>query len=277
MRNFIVVMIVLAVGCAQAVVLMEENFTPATGVNVGDDIETGNLASGNTLAKSGGSGTWGEFSGTDLTYTGLQDSNDGYGYTHSQAVGENRSLRVTPSATWETGGVYMSFLLRVNDLTGMPTAWSLESTIISLRDTEGSNVLGLRNNGSGGYEIMVAEREADMANGPTDAQCSTAVTLAVGTTYLIVVGADNVADSTAGSFELWVNPTALGGAAPAATTSGEWRTSGGSNNDIFYLGDTDIAAAMATVLMDDVRVGTTFADVTPSGYVPEQGTVVMVK
>jgi len=276
MKKLITLIAILAIaGMAQAALIAYEDFGREDGVDVGDEIKASNLSSGNPLNPGYSVGTPGEFTGSDLVDPNgnLQTTANSSGYTHTHAALDNKYISWKHGGSVSNGGLFMSFLLNVPTTNGMQTSWSNDSDIMGLRSTTGSNVIGLRANGSGGYEIAVAERQSDLANGPGDAQTSDAITLTAGLTYLVVVGADDVTDSGVGSFEMWVNPTVLGGAAPTADTAGQWRTGTAANNNSLKLGDIDTNTGTATVLLDDIRIGTTFGDVTP---VPEPATVGML-
>jgi hypothetical protein len=143
----------------------------------------------------------------------------------------------------------------------------MDSPIFSFFDLAGRNVVCLRSDGSGGGYIMVANSKYEVVNGPTDPQCSDEIALTTNTTYLIVLGADDVTDNSSGSFKIWINPTSLGGTAPTATTAGQWLLSFGDSNDNIVLGSEDQTAGgsvLTGVNFDELRVGNSYAAVTPA-------------
>ena len=89
--------------------------------------------------------------------------------------------------------------------------------------------------------------------------------LALNTTYLIVLSYD-FGTSTA---SLWLNPTSLGGAAPTATES---ITGAGVVTSIANVG-FKAQSTTGDFLIDNLRIGTTWADVTP---VPEPSTFALM-
>ncbi len=274
MKKFILLIAMAAIVAlpfsAFAELIIYENFEATegneNGVAFGSADASGEWSNGGTVSESPNT------SSGDLPSagTGLMPSS-GNGKISINNPTDIDDGTIRPKTSWtsvEAGSYYASFLLNVTNVAGLNTAWAIGDDIFSLRDTVGSNVLGLRNDEVGGYEIVVAATKFDMANGPTDPQCSDAVSMSVNTVYLIVLGADDVTDSTAGSFKLWVNPV-INGTAPAATTAGTWRTSGGANNDLLWFANNANDAGSAdlrNVYIDEFRAGTNWTDVTP---VPE--------
>jgi hypothetical protein len=105
-----------------------------------------------------------------------------------------------------------------------------------------------------------------LRSNPQAATTGTGSALTIGTTYLIV----EELDLTAKTSTLWINPTP-GAAAPAATAS----LSGLSATAVDNVGfKTTSGGATGAYLIDNLLIGTTFADVTPA--VPEPSTLMLV-
>lgn len=80
-----------------------------------------------------------------------------------------------------------------------------------------------------------------------------------GTTYLVVVKLVTNGSSASTAF-LWVNPSTLGGAEPAGSVSNSSGTSTAADIGSILLRNS---SQTAKVQVDEIRVGSTFADVTP--------------
>jgi len=268
MRNvlFTLALVGLLVAPASAATIFTENFDATSGNENGEIWGTSDVSN---VWTAGYTGTENPMTSSgNLTYSGLADSSGSGKVDVNSPTTSDRGRTATGGWTSvESGGYYLSYLLRVTSFSGILSSWDDGCVLTSWRDTDNSNVVGLRQVDANNGVIMISERSTDLANGPSDAQSSGEIALTINTTYLIVLGVDDVTDSAAGSFELWVNPTQLGGAAPTADTSGEWRTSGGANNDGFSIGTE---SNWTGVYIDEVRIGTTYADVTP---VPEPATL----
>jgi pectate disaccharide-lyase len=152
-----------------------------------------------------------------------------------------------------TGDVYCSFLLRVNSTTGL--------------DGTGKVIVGLIRNGSSSSYYVDAWLRLNGANveiGLSKLRAGTtwrSAPLTVGTTYLVVVKYQFVANSNNDGVSLWVNPTALGGGEPGADVS---FSTGSDGNNSTGIGRCYLYGGM-TVDLDELRIGSTWADVAPSG------------
>lgn len=103
------------------------------------------------------------------------------------------------------------------------------------------------------YKLGISTGSITLTTCPTDLSC--------GTTYLIVVKYD----ITASTATLWVNPTTLGGTEPAGSTvnSDAYTASGIASICIRNGYSTVAAGGTPNMYIDEVRVGTTYASVTP--------------
>jgi hypothetical protein len=159
-----------------------------------------------------------------------------------------------------TGGnvFYASGLFRRSAVSG-------EQSLVQFRDTVAGNIrwsFGINNAGS--FLVSV---------NPTDAnQVATGGTAAADTTYLIVARI-RTNTGTGGNDEVFLQAYGPGDtviAEPAADTDWQLRSSGGSSVTLTFAELLMANAAGATNQFDELRVGTTFADVTG---VPEPASV----
>jgi pectate lyase len=220
-----------------------------------------NYASGNLGTTGSGSG----WSGSNVGVTTTSNSLDGTSVGLEASSG-NKVTTTTGSASGTfnqfstgitSGTVYYSFLLRVNSTSGLDDTGRVISSL--LRNGSASSFyqdVYLRLNG-GNVEVGLAK----LREGTT--WYSTPLT--VGTVYLIVSKYEFVGSSNNDIVSLWVNPVTGGTNAPTADISfGSGINNGNSSTGI---GRCYIYGGCSADL-DEVRVGTTWADVTPLGSAP---------
>ncbi|MDW8308060.1 MAG: immunoglobulin domain-containing protein [Verrucomicrobiales bacterium] len=154
-----------------------------------------------------------------------------------------------------TGAVYYSFLLRVNSTSGLDANGKVVTGLLRAGSASSYYVdVWLRLNGAN-VEIGVSKLRAGVTwhSAP----------LAVGQTYLVVVKYLFVTGSNNDVVSFWLNP-ATGGSEPPAdlaiSTGGDGNDSTGIGRCYFY-GGTSTSA-------DELRIGSEWADVTPSGGTP---------
>jgi hypothetical protein len=240
-------------------VLYEEfNYTPPAYIG-------GNGAAGSTSnnwtthsVTSGQTTTIDVISG-NLTYTGLAASS---GYKVSMFGNANATSRDVNRAITTTDNVlYYSVLINVVDNSGITTTGDY---FMHFGATAGTSVtvfggrLGAKQVNSGAnYRFMIQNTSGGSPNFTEFAQ-----DLTFGTTYLVVVKYDKSVAPTVAS--LWVNPSSLGGAEPAGNVS---NNSGTSTYSAFASICLRNNATTPKVEIDEIRIGATWADVTPSGIV----------
>jgi hypothetical protein len=200
-----------------------------------------------------------------LNYSGLETSTGNalqFGRRHRQITSPTFSPSVPAAGT----SVYVSFLVRVDTL---GTDWTNTSgnTILNLQTTAPNSrvAVGLtRNNAE--YHVRLAP---NLTPNPSPAPTNSADTYIVGETLLIVARLNyisNVSGSTwTVSTDLWINPdsSTFGTNTPpvALISSPEGDVTGGITS--FSTGIDNPGNLPQTLLIDEVRVGTTWADVTP--------------
>ena len=245
----------LACESLHATVLFEDGFNYAVGgLNATDVSPTG--TSGN--AWSSGSSRITVVSG-NLTYNNLQD----LGGNSIQDIWNGSAGSVVNTYTAQTSGnVYYSFLLNcaaapsttiyltsLNPGTGAPNG-----SADALQIDVGPN--------AGGFQVGLRTAGASVTLAPT--------VLSLNTTYLVVA---EFSFGGTGTASLFLNPV-VGGSQPTADVT---LTGNGTVTSIADLGfkAQSSTTATGTFLVDDTRVGTTWADVTPIAAVPEPSTFAM--
>ena len=248
---FLTVMVSLAVlamaGIANASLIAYEPFNYALGA-INNAAAT--TAAGTPTATTGGgfSGTW--FAGGTgcaivggLTYAGLPTTNNAMQWSTSISYeGENLAAAILPATV---GTVYVSFLYKAPSYTANKTGLALDNGA-------GANqgyYMGMTASGTFGV--------ATVDNGSGTVLGTATGTISFNTTYFVVV--KFVKDSGGTYYQsgsIWINPTP-GGTEPAAsgTFTGTY-TSATKFADFLTLG--------SSVITDEIRIGTTWADVTPA-------------
>lgn len=249
-----------AVAClsagAPASLLLHENF----GHTPGDNLV------GKTPA--GESSPWAQdATGTALTLAsgdlaapaGLQASSGNR--VQLPSAGTQQSAQVPFDATG-ANDLYYSYLLRLDTISGLSTStWSTLSRV-ELSTTNGAGVF-VRLNGSdtNKFDLGIHKR----ANGGAVVTDPTLTGLNKGE-VLLVVARYNTNGANPDSMDIWINPASASfgaGAPPAPTFSS---TAGGDITAAWNTFVIDPPNASVQGYFDELRVGTTWADVTP---VPE--------
>ncbi|NDV63403.1 hypothetical protein G0Q06_13135 [Puniceicoccales bacterium CK1056] len=234
---------------ASADILAYEPFDyPLGALNGG----TPTTATGVPTATTGGGFTATWFSGgagttivDGLTYPGLQVSNNALQWSTSVPYhGENLATAILPSTT---PSVYVSFLYNAPSYTANKSGFAVDNGAAS---NEGY-YMGMTSSGTFGV--------ATVANGSGTVLGTASETINFNTTYFIVVKFDK---DSAGTYyksgSIWINPTP-GASEPAASG-----TFTGSYTAMNKIQDFLTALGGSIVKTDEIRLGTTWADVTPS-------------
>ncbi|GAA4325157.1 T9SS type A sorting domain-containing protein [Flaviaesturariibacter amylovorans] len=162
-----------------------------------------------------------------------------------------------------SGSVYASFLLNVTALTGTQSTTNggyFAGFIQAGSTTNYGATVWLRAAGTNQYQIGINTRTTASATSwlPT--------LYNLGTTNLVVISYDiNAATATDDVARIWVNPTALGGAAPAADATAVPGTDLGTSGVGRFLLRQNDALGTPFVEFDELRVGLDYASVTPTG------------
>jgi hypothetical protein len=232
----------------QATLLFEDGFNYSTGGLNGSDVSPAGT-SGN--AWSSGSSRITVVSG-NLTYSGLADLG---GNSVQNIWGLSAGSVINTYTAQTSGNIYYSFLLNCT------TAPSASTYLTSLNPGTGAP------NGSGdALQVDVAPNAGGFQVGLRTAGASITLAptvLSLNTTYPVVA---EYSFGGSGSATLYLNPV-VGASQPTAdvTLSG--------NGTVTSFADLGFKAqntpVTGTFLIDSVRVGTTWADVTPVAPVPE--------
>jgi hypothetical protein len=230
---------------AQATLLFSEAF------NYNPGVLGGKVNPGNSIAWSSGSANLTIVSG-NLTYAGLADQ----GGNELQIINGVSAGSIYNTFVNQTSGqIYYSFLFN-------PTAVDSANNYFTAMNPG----TGAPNGSSDAIDAYYyASGKIEMRAAAQSATAGTGAALTLGTTYLIV----EEIDLTAKTASLWINPdsSTFGGIAPAATAS----LSGLTATAIDDVGFKAQSTAGGPYLVDNLLIGTTWADVTPAA-VPEPST-----
>lgn len=239
--------------------ILTETFSYAVPGNIGGNTTTATDATGsnNWLTHSntvGNAGTIDVISGS-LSYPGLTASagNKVYLPGSNSAVPRDINRAITSTATT----LYYSALINVLDntqLTANPTYFFGFGGAAGVSVTTLGARLGIASSNAGANFRLSIQN----ISGGTPTFTENAVDLTFGTTYLVVVKYDAAASPTNAS--LWVNPSSLGGTEPASTVTNNSGTQAFATFASVYIRN---AAGGPKTEIDEIRVGTTWASVTP--------------
>ncbi|NVO18463.1 MAG: chitobiase/beta-hexosaminidase C-terminal domain-containing protein [Bacteroidetes bacterium] len=224
----------------------------------------GNIG-GNTTASGTTNNNWTTHSntkvGTDdvvassLTYTGLSNPTGNKVFIPGNNTTTPRDVNrgFTSTATV----LYYSALIQVVDNTQLGTA---DDYFMNFGATSGATVtsfggkLGIKSvNAGANFRLSI-----NNTSGGTVTFTEFATDLSFGTTYLVVVKYDRSVSPTVAS--LWVNPVSLGGTEPAGSVS---NSSGTGTFAAFASICLRNSSGTPKANIDEIRIGTTWADVTP--------------
>lgn len=241
--------LLVTTGIANAAILAYEPFDYPLGAINGGDATT---ATGTPTATTGGGFTATWFSGgpgttivDGLTYPGLQTSDNALQWSASVPYhGENLATAIFPSTT---PTVYVSFLYNAPSFTANKSGFALDNGAAANQ----GYYMGMTAPGVFGV--------ATVANGSGTVLGTASESISLNTTYFVVVKFDSdVAGTYYQSGSIWINPTP-GGSEPSASG-----TFTGTYTVMNKIQDFLTALGGSNVLTDEIRLGTTWADVTPS-------------
>ena len=196
----------------------------------------------------------------NLSYPGLSTSS---GYkTKLPGTNSTVSRDINRAITSTATVLYYSALINVIDATQLSATTA--DYFMHFGATAGSSVtifgarLGIKSvNAAANYRLSILN-----TSGGTTAFTDFAQDLNFGTTYLVVVKYDRSTVPTTAS--LWVNPSSIGGAEPTGQVT---NTSGTSTFTTFASICMRNSSGTPKAEIDELRVGTTWADVTPTGTI----------
>ncbi|MBI5540669.1 MAG: T9SS type A sorting domain-containing protein [Bacteroidia bacterium] len=225
---------------------------------------TADCASNGWLTHSGTVGTIDIVSGS-LSYTGLQASTGG----KIHLTGTAALTRDVNAVATVTGNVaYYSALINVVDstdlsITGYDYFLGLAASAGNASVTAFGGRLGIKavNTNKANFRLGILNTSGG-TTGTSFTDCG--IDLNYGTTYLVVVKYDKSTVPTTAS--LWINPTTLGGADPAGSVTNNVGTSTFATFAAVFIRNgysSTILGGTPNVDIDEIRVGSTFASVTP--------------
>jgi len=239
--------------------LLYEGFEYATPAFIGGNGDAGSTSNNwTTHSVTAGQTTTIDVQDGSLSYTGLKSSLGNKVYLFSGGTVTTRDVNRGFTSTAMV--MYYSALVNIIDNTQLTAldnyfmhfgaAQGAVNTTFGGRlgakiATANTNFRFIIANNSGGTSVVYSDNGAD---------------LNFGTTYLVVVKYDISAPLTVAT--MWVNPTSLGGAEPAGGITNNTGTNAFAN---FSTGSICLRNNQTTpkANIDEIRVGTTWADVTP--------------
>ena len=256
----LVKLVVVAAACravpsARAVVLFNDGFNYAVGgLNATDVSPAG--ASGNAWSSGSSHIT---VVNNNLTYSGLQDLG---GNAVQDVWGVSAGSVVNTYTAQTSGSVFYSFLLNCS------VAPSVNTYLTALNPGTGAPngssdalQIDIGPGGTGGFVVGLRTAGAAITSAST--------VLSLDTTYLVVA---EYTFGGLGSASLFLDPVA-GGSQPTADVTLAGNGTVTSLADLGFKAQTTTAAG--TSLLDDVRVGTSWTDVTPLSATPEPSTLAL--
>jgi PKD repeat protein len=243
-------------GFSQVVLYEDFNYTPPA--IIGGNGNAGSTSNNwTTHSVTSGQTTTIDVVSGNLSYTGLFPPN---GYKVSMFGSNNQMSRDINRAITATGNVqYFSVLLNVVDNSGLTAAGDY---FMHFGATAGTAVtifgarLGIKSvNAGANFRFQIQN-----TSGGTPTYTEFAQTFNFGTTYLVVVKYDKSASPTVAS--LWVNPASLGGAEPSGAVTNNSGTGSFATFASICLRNN---ATTPKIEIDEIRIGPSWADVTPPG------------
>ncbi len=200
-----------------------------------------------------------------LTYTGLLTSTTSTKNINLINTGSSANIKVNIATNTAGSGVstpvYYSFLIKVN------SAPAVVTRIISVFGTNNGGGSGstfaacvYAKSATGGYQLVVAG--ADVTSAPDVASSQTSSVMATGTTVLVVVKYTPSASASGGVSKFWINPdtASFGSTEPTPTFDNV------INGTIYEVAGCTLKTGlnMVNADLDELRIGSTWAEVTPS-------------
>lgn len=215
------------------------------------DYPTGsNLAGLGSWAAASGSGTI-KVGAANLAYAGLTNG----GGTDVTLIPSGTAARTCVNfPAQSSGSLFISFLLRVNS---RPTSQAILGFASASTSSDTTPSLGVFIKSTGELAVGINTGTPQFSSAP----------LTDGATYLVVLGYTFGSTDAA---DVWINPTSLGGAAPAVTGT----ASGTDTATLQYFLWNTPSSGGGSYEVDELRIGATYAAVTPTGSVtPPPGVI----
>jgi Secretion system C-terminal sorting domain len=219
-----------------------ESFNYAEAANLGASPKWTNVNSGDNIITTGDG---------SLSYPGFTTSGN------RVLLGADGIDCFSPITSNASGTIYYSYLLNVNSMAGVTNADGGYISGFGNGTTTLGATLWTKRVDDTNFNIGLEVRTANAAN-----TTYTSASYATGTTYFIVVGYTFGDPATASddTVNLWVNPV-VNAAQTAATLTDSHTGTDLTAIDAFFLRQ-DSTTETPSLLIDELRIGTTWADVT---------------
>ena len=237
---FLSLILVSTLGFAQVTLPYYESFNYADASNLGGQGSWANVNSGDEVLVVAG----------NLSYNGLQASAGNS--VAFDGLGIDPQLSITPQTSNE---VFASFIIKVTDITAATNANGGYFFGFGSSSTSFSSTVWLKQNGTQ-FNIGL-DKNSSTTNFVFDTN-----NYDINTEIFIVISYD----FTTNTSKMWINPasSSLGNAsAPAATLTAATGTDRTSIDRIFLRQDS--VSETPFIVLDETRVGNTWAEVTPAG------------
>jgi hypothetical protein len=229
-----------------------EPFAYAEASNLGQTQQWSNNNTGDNIIIAGGNLT--------PAYAGLNPSTTGYAIFGGEGLDCSTSFTSTT-----TGTVYYSFILNVNTMAGVTAAAGGYFATLGSSSTNFGATLWTKRVDDGVYNLGI-ETRSDAAGTTFDTTA-----LVTGATYFVVVGYTLGASASDDTVSLWINPT-INGAQPAATITDTHTGTDLTSISNFILRQ-DSTGETPSMSVDELRIGTTWAQVTNGTLGTNQNTI----
>ena len=218
-----------------------DSFNYTVGSSLGALQTWTNVNSGDNITTTTGS----------LTYTGLTTTGN------SVSFAADGIDCFSPITTTNSGTVYYSFLMNIGSMAGVTDANGGYFAGIGENSSNLGATLWTKRVDDTNFNLGIEVRTANAAN-----TTYSTTSYQTGQTYFVVVGYTfNTATAADDVVSLWVNPT-VNAAMPTATLTDSHTGTDLLNASTFFLRQ-DSATETPTVQVDELRIGTAWADVVP--------------
>lgn len=256
--SFLVVLLIGINGIGHAQTILYEDFNYAPPAYVGGNGNAGSSSNNwTTHSITSGQTTTIDVVNGNLSFTGLFPSN---GYKVSMFGNGNLTSRdINRAFTSSSNVLYFSVLLNLVDNSGITANGDY---FMHFGATSGAAVtifgarLGAKSVNSGANYRFIIQN----TSGGTPTFTEFAQDLNFGTTYLVVAKYNKSSSPTTAN--LWVNPASLGGTEPSGSVTNNSGTGAFATFASICLRNN---ATTPKVEIDEIRIGPTWADVTPLG------------
>jgi hypothetical protein len=247
---FLVLMSIAVLNCQAQLMYEPFNYTPdpTNGVYTQSGGLWVRINTGDSILVTSGS----------LSYTGLPASTG-----NKVAFDGSGSDNYRAFTAQTTGNVYYSFILNVSSLGTMNTTGTYFTGLIQTASTSsfGATVWTRLSATAGKFNIGISTRS-------NSAVSWLAADLNPATSYFVVADYEIISGTANDIAKIWLNTSAIGGSEPAADATAVPGTDLSAAGIERVLLRQDAATTTPFIEFDELRVGTSWADVTPSGAVP---------